>query len=346
MEGCKIVGIFYKQRLGIDLGTANTIIYIDSKGIALREPSIVAINKETNEVVAFGKEAYELVGRTSEKFETIRPMRDGVIANFSLTKQMLAHFIKKALRRSLARPEVVICVPSNISKVERRAVIDAIKDLGVYRAMIVEEPFAAALGANLAISQPKGNLVVDIGGGTTDIAVISYGEIVEGATVTAAGNAMNEMIMAYVRTHYQLAIGHQEAENIKVNIGNAQFTKHDETDHIRAKGRNIAAGVPDTKVIRANIIAQAVDEVILDIVLAIKQVLEVTPPELSADIMENGIVLTGGGALLKRLPERLYEEIGIPVNLANLPLDCVAIGAGKMLKEMDSESKIAERNAR
>lgn len=340
------MGLFSKQRLGIDLGTANTIIYIDNKGIALREPSIVARNKQTGEIVAYGKEAAKLVGRTSDTYETIRPMRDGVIADFSLTKQMLSHFIKQAIHRSVSKPEVVICVPSSISKVERRAVVDAIKDLGISRAMIIEEPFAAAVGANLAINEPRGKMVVDIGGGTTDIATISYGEIVQGTTSRAGGSLMNETIMTYVRNHYQLAVGDYTAETIKIVLGNAQFTDQDKNDKLKVRGRNIATGVPDEAYIEAKIVAEAVDEVIQLIVTSIKQVLEKTPPELSADIIENGIVLTGGGSLLKRLPERLDAEIGIPVHLSNVPLDCVAIGAGKMLKQLDIQSKIAEKKAR
>lgn len=335
-----------KQRLGIDLGTANTIIYIEKKGIALREPSIVARKIDTGEVVAFGKEAEGLVGRTSERFEIIRPMRDGVIANFDLTKQMLSHYIKQAVHRSISRPEVVICVPSNISKVERRAVIDAIKDLGISRAMIIEEPFASALGADLSISEPRGKMVVDIGGGTTDVATISYGEIVDDLTSRAGGNRMNEAIQAFVREHYQLAIGYGDAEALKIQIGNARYTDHDKEDKMLVKGRNLATGVPDERVIHAKVISQALDEVISVIVSSIKQVLEITKPELSADVMETGIILSGGGALLKRLPERLYAEIGIPVHLAQYPLDSVAIGAGKMLKEMNRQSKEHERQSR
>lgn len=340
------MGLFSKQRLGIDLGTANTIIYIDNKGIALREPSIVARNIHTGEIVAYGKEAAKLVGRTSDNIETIRPMRDGVIADFSLTKQMLSHFIKQAVHRSISRPEVVICVPSSISKVERRAVIDAIKDLGIHRAMIIEEPFAAALGANLAIEEPRGKMVVDIGGGTTNIATISYGEIVQGLSTRAGGSLMNETIMTYVRNHYQLAVGDYTAETIKIVLGNAKFSELDTSDKLKVRGRNVATNVPDEAYVEARIVAEAVDEVVQLIVTSIKQVLELTPPELSADIIENGIVLTGGGALLKRLPERLFDEIGIPVHLSNVPLDCVAIGAGKMLKQLDAQSKIAEKKAR
>lgn len=335
-----------KQKIGIDLGTANTIIYIEKKGIALREPSIVAKQIETGEIVAYGREAERLVGRTSDKYEIIRPMRDGVIANFELTKKMLSHYIQEAVHRSFSRPEVVICVPSNISKLERRAMIDAIKDLGISRAMIIEEPFAAALGSDLSISEPRGKMVVDIGGGTTDVATISYGEIVDNNTSRAGGNRMNEAIQAVIREHYQLAIGYGDAELLKIELGNAKFTKDDENDKMVIKGRNIATGVPDERVIYARVVSKALDEVISMIVTSIKQVLEVTKPELSVDIMETGIVLSGGGALLKRLPERLYDEIGIPVHLSKTPLDSVAIGAGKMLKEMNRQGKEHERLSR
>lgn len=338
--------LWRKQRLGVDLGTANTIIYIENKGIALREPSIVAVDIETQEVVAFGKEAELLAGRTSEKYETIRPMQSGVIANFQLTKQMLSHFIKQAVHRSIVRPELVICVPSNITKLERRAVIDAIKELGINRAMIIDEPFAAAMGANLDISQAKGRMVVDIGGGTTDVASISYGEIVNDYTSPSAGNEMNEAIQSMVREQYQLAISFSASENLKISIGSAKYSEEDKADTLVVRGRNIASGLPDEKAISAKDVAQALDRVILNIVNAIRQVLEVTKPELSADIMETGIILTGGSSLLKRLPERLHDEITIPVHLANTPMDCVALGAGKMLKEMYSKVRIAEENSR
>lgn len=340
------MAFFGKQRLGIDLGTANTLIYIENKGIALREPSIVAIKKDTKEAVAFGKEAEQLVGRTSDNYEIIRPMKDGVIANFSLTKQMLANFIKKAIHRSFTGPDVVICVPSNITKVERRAVIDAIKDIGIRKALIVDEPFAAALGANLAIYEPRGKMVVDIGGGTTDIAVISYGEIVKGNAIVYGGHKMNEAILDYVRDRYQLVIGMQTAEEIKLAIGNANFTKDDEKEHRVIKGRNIATGLPEEKIVHANVIAEAIDEVINPIITAIKQVLEETPPELAVDVLESGIVITGGGSLLRRLPERIQREIGIPVHLVQVPLDTVVVGAGRLLKEMDNQARLAERERR
>lgn len=336
--------LFGRQGIGIDLGTANTIIAIDRKGIALREPSIVAINKTTEEIIAYGKEAQELVGRTSDNYKIVRPMRDGVIANFSYTKEMLSHYIKRALRRSLSRPEVVICVPSNISKLERKAVIDAIKDLGIRRAMIVDEPFAAALGAGMDINEPKGRLICDIGGGTTDIATISFGEIVHDHTLRTGGNKMNESIMARILEKYQLSIGFDEAETIKQGIGNALIKPNDILESQEVAGRNISTGIPQKITIQSEDILEALNEVIHEIYQGLKAVLEVTQPELAVDIMETGIVLTGGGSLLRNLPERLERELGIPVRLADKPLDCVAIGAGKMIRTMQKESKSRERN--
>ncbi|MBG9985650.1 rod shape-determining protein [Facklamia sp. DSM 111018] len=340
------MAIFGKQALGIDLGTANTIIYIANKGVALREPSIVALRKETGEVVAYGKEASKLVGRTSDTYETLHPIRNGVIANFSLTKQMLGHFIQQAVNHSFGKPEVVICAPSKISKVERKAIIDAIKALGINRAMIIEEPFAAAVGAELAIEEPRGKMVVDIGGGTTDIATISYGEIVHSLTLIAGGNSMNEGIAAHVRQEHQLVIGDYTAETLKMVIGTAMPEQGDLEDHLVVKGRNVALGVPGDAKVSSKLVLEAIDEVISQIIVGIKQVLEQTPPELSADIMETGIVLTGGGSLLKRMPKRIEKEIGVPVVLADLPMDCVAIGAGKMIKELDRQSRIIEKKSR
>ena len=340
------MALFGSQRLGIDLGTANTIIYIENKGIALREPSIVAVNAETQAVIAFGKEAATLAGRTSDTYTTIYPIQDGVIADFALTKQMLAYFIKKALRRSFSKPEVVICVPTDISKVERRAVVDALKDLGIGRAMLVDEPFAAATGAGLVVYEPKGQMVIDVGAGTTDIATISYGEIVCGTSSRMAGNAMNQAIKDMVRERYKMIIGHDEAEEIKLKLGNAAYTEHDAEDEMKVRGQNAVTGLPDAKQVEAKYVAEALETVIKAISQAIRKVLEQTPPELAADISDNGIVLTGGGAMLRRLAERLSHEVGVVVHETQQPYDCVAIGAGKLLKLMAQQAKIKERNAR
>ena len=340
------MALFGKQRLGIDLGTANTIIYIENKGIALREPSIVALNNETKAVIAFGKEAASLVGRTSDTYTTIYPIQAGVIADFELTKQMLAHFIKKALHRGFSKPEVVICVPTDVSKVERRAVVDALKELGIGRAMLVDKPFAAATGANLPVYEPKGQMIVDIGAGTTDIATISYGEIVCGLSSRNAGNAMNQAIKEMIRERYKMVIGDDVAEQIKLTLGNAVYTQDDAEDEMKVRGRNAGTGLPDAKQVEAKYVAQALEEVIQDISISVRKVLEQTPPELAADISDNGIILSGGGSMLKRLSERLHHEIGIAVHDVAQPYDCVAIGAGKLLKLMAQQAKIKERNAR
>lgn len=340
------VGIFGKQQLGIDLGTANTIIYLAKKGIALQQPSIVALDKATGKVVAFGKDASRLVGRTSDRYETVHPIRNGVIADFSLTKKMLAYFISEALNRSISRPEVVICAPSKISKVERKAIIDAIKSLGINRAMIVEEPFVAALGAGLAVEEARGKMVVDVGGGTTDIATLSFGEIVNSLTLTAASNAMNDEIASQVRIDHQLLIGSYTAETLKIVIGDALVEKSDPDDHLIVKGRHAVSGIPSEAKVSTRTVAKALDSVINQILLGIKQILEVTPPELSADIMETGIVLTGGGSLLKHLPDRLEKELSVSVRRANLPIDCVATGAGMMFDELNRRSILIERNLR
>ncbi|MGX7109293.1 rod shape-determining protein [Facklamia miroungae] len=339
------MGIFGKQQIGIDLGTSTTIVYIARKGIALHQPSIVAIDKESNEIVAYGKEASKLVGRTSDRYEMIYPIRNGVIANFSMTKKMLGYFITQALNTSLSKPEVVISAPSQISKVERKAIIDAIKSLGINRAMIVEEAFVAALGADMAIEEARGKMIVDIGGGTTDIATLSYGEIVDSLTLSAASNNMNDEIQSQVRQEHDLMIGNYTAETLKIVIGEALFDPNEE-DHLVVKGRHVVTGVPSEAKISSKTVAKAVDIVINQIIMGMKQVLELTPPELSADIMETGIVLTGGGSLLKHLPDRIQKEIGVPVRRANLPIDCVAMGAGRMFDELDRQSVVIERSLR
>ena len=340
------MAVFGKQRLGIDLGTANTVICIAGKGIVLRQPTLVAINKESGAIEAYGKEAYRLQGRTSDSYEMIHPIQRGVIANMSVTKQLLAHFINQAINLSLSKPEIVISAPSNISKVERKAVIDAIRSLGVNRAMIVEEPFAAAIGAGMAIEEPRGKMVVDIGGGTTDIATLSYGEIVKSLTVESAGSAMNEAIKDAVRQDYHLIIGDYTAETLKIVMGNANYQEPEDQDHLIVSGQKMGAGVPARAKISAAMVAQAVNHGMVPIINGIKQVFEQTPPELAADIMETGIVLTGGSALLKRLPERIQAEIGVPTRLANLPLDSVALGTGRLFDELTRQSAVIEQKLR
>lgn len=337
---------FGRQRLGIDLGTVNTVIYIEGKGVALREPSIVARETSTGKIVAFGRDAKELEGHTSESYEIITPLNQGVISNLHYTKEMLAHFISKALLRKLSSPEVVICAPSNITKLERRAVIDAIRELGIKRAMIVDEPFAAAVGAGLDIRQPQGRLLCDIGGGTTDIAVLSYGEIIEDKMIRVAGQRMNELIQINVREKYRLIISLEEANEIKIRIGNAVYNPKEENNTYLASGRNVATGLPMQVTITESFVAEVLDSAIRDITHSIQSVLELIPPEMSSDILDDGMVLTGGGALIKRLPERLQAELKIPVNLAHMPLDTVAIGAGKMIETMKHKTKHQLKKAR
>lgn len=340
------MALFNKQRIGIDLGTSTTLIYIENKGIALREPSIIAKNIETQEVVAYGKQAELLLGRTSDHFDIVYPIKDGVIYDFTMTKKMLAHYVKLAMAQGVSKPEVVISVPSNISKVERRALIDALKDLGIARAMIVDEVFAAAIGANLNINEARGHLVIDMGGGTTNIATISFGEIVHVLTSKASGNLMNQHIMAHVREQYKVIISMKDAELLKTAIGSAKYYKEDEVDSVTVTGRHVGTGLPTKIDVTAIVVAKAIDEVIVQLVADIKQILEQTAPELSSDILEEGVILTGGSALLKRISERLFDDIHIPVHVANHPIDCVVIGTGKLLKNMSLQSKQIEKRLR
>lgn len=340
------MALFGKQRLGIDFGSLNTIIYVQDKGIALRESSLVAVKRNTKDIIAYGKDAQALIGRTSDVYEFIYPVKDGVIADFTLAKQLLAYFIRKALHRGLSRPDLVVCVPSRISKVERRAMVDAVKAIGIGNVMLVEAPLAGALGTNLPIYEPNGQMVIDIGAGTTDIAIISYGEILKSAQSTIAGRAFNRMIIDCIRETYQLSIAEEVAETLKVKIGNANYTEADVNDCLEVTGQHVLTHLPVKQVIGAKVIAQAIDEAILHIKTAIRHLLSQTPPELVADISRNGIYLMGGGSLVRRLPERLEQELGVKVQLIDQPYDAVAIGAGKLLKELSIQTKQKERDAR
>lgn len=344
--GGVFMGMFFKNRIGIDLGSTNTVIYIENKGIALREPTLVAFSKSNQQVVAFGKEAQQLVGRTSDTYEISSPIKEGVIADFELTKKLLAYFISKAMHRQSAKPEVVLCVPSNITKVERRGIIDAIKSVGVRKALIVEKPYAAALGARLPIKQPKGYLMVDIGGGTTDIAVISFDEIVLSKTIVFGSQKMDEAIIDAVREKYHLIISRQDAQYIKETIGKAYYIQADKNDSVKIKGRQLGTGVPSEVTVDVKIVIAAVEPIIEQIIVGIMNVLEQTPPELSVDILEQGMFLTGGGALLVRLPELLQDRLGIVVHLVDTPLDTVALGAGKLFESLEYEMRKEERNRR
>src|SRR5215207_1347528 len=318
--------------LAIDLGTANTLVYAKGRGVVLSEPSIVAINKVTNAVEAVGKEAKEMLGRTPGNIVAIRPMRDGVIANFEVTEKMLQHFIRKAHNgKTWVSPRVVIGIPSEITQVERRAVEDSAYRAKASEVYLVEEAVAAAIGAGLPITEPQGSIVVDVGGGTTDIAVISLGGVVYSRAIRVAGNEMDEAITQYIKRKYNLLIGERTAEAIKIELGSG--FPLDEPLSMDVRGRNLIEGIPKTITISDEEVREALDNAVASIVQAVRVALEKTPPELSADIVERGIVLTGGGALLKNLDKRLSIETGLPVSIADDPLSSVVLGAGKMLSD-------------
>jgi rod shape-determining protein MreB and related proteins len=331
----KLRSIFsiFSNDLAIDLGTANTLVYARGRGIVVNEPSIVAINKLTNKVEAVGHEAKEMLGRTPGSIVAIKPMKDGVIADFDVTEEMLKYFIKKAHNRNhLLSPRIVICIPSEITQVEKRAVRESALRAKASEVYLVEEAMAAAIGAGLPITEPSGNMIIDIGGGTSDIAVISLSGIVYSRSVRVAGNEMDEAIIQYIKRKHNLLIGERTAEQIKIQIGSAAPLKEKLTMEI--KGRNLIEGIPKTVTISDDEIRESLLDSIATIVNAVRVALERTPPELSADIVDKGIVLTGGGALLKHLDTRIKEETGLPVYLAEDPLSSVVLGVGKMLDDM------------
>ncbi|MGA9753002.1 MAG: rod shape-determining protein [Acidobacteriota bacterium] len=331
---------FLSNDLAIDLGTAYTLVYVKGQGIVVREPSIVAMNMKTGRIEAVGTEAKEMLGRTPGNIQAIKPMKDGVIADFEHTEKMLDYFIKKAHNRKLVvRPRIVICVPSQITQVEKRAVRDSAYRAKASYVAMVEEPMAAAIGAGMPITEPTGNLIVDIGGGTTDVAVISMAGIVYSRTVRVAGNEMDEAIIQYVKKRYNLLIGERTAEEVKIRLGSAYPLEEENSAEI--KGRDLVEGIPKTVLVSAEEIREALSETVSVIIDAVKQALEQTPPELAADIVDRGIVLTGGGALLKNLDKRLREETGLPVLIADDPLSSVVLGAGKMLVDFDLLKRVA-----
>lgn len=326
---------FFAKDIGIDLGTANTLVHVKGRGIVIREPSVVAIDKYTQEVVAVGLEAKEMLGRTPENLDAIRPLKDGVIADFTATKKMLKHLVEKACQKYvIARPRVVVCVPLGVTEVEERAVEEATLDAGAREAYLMEEPMAAAIGAGLKISDPSGTMIVDIGGGTSEIAVISLGGMVTGKSLRIAGDELNEAIINYIKKEFNVIIGETTAEEIKVTIGSAYPSMT--TEEMDVKGRDLQTGLPKTITVNSTEMEEAMKEVIMQIVDGIKMTLEKTPPELAADIMINGITLSGGGALIKNLDRLIALETGIPVNIAQEPLDCVVRGAGKVLEDLDT----------
>lgn len=324
--------------LGIDLGTANVLIYQRGRGIVLREPSVVAIHKHTKEVRAVGEEARQMLGRTPGSIVALQPIRDGVIADYTVTEQMLKKFIERVVgKRFLFRPRVIICVPSGVTSVERRAVLDAARAAGAKDAHAIEEPMAAAIGAGLNIGDPEGNMVVDIGGGTTDIAVISLGGIVRSESVRIGGIKWDEAIHRHIKREYNLIVGDRTAEEIKMEIGSAH--PRDEELVMEVKGRDMVHGMPKVVEIASSEIRTALADPIHQVVLRTRSVLEQTPPELASDIVSHGIWLTGGGALLRGLDRLLQEETGIPVRVADEPLSCVAMGAGKALDHIEMLSE-------
>jgi rod shape-determining protein MreB len=331
---------FLSNDLAIDLGTANTLVYAKNKGIVVSEPSIVAVNKVTGKVEAVGKDAKEMLGRTPGNIVAIRPMKDGVIADFEITEKMLSHFIRKAHNRNtFVRPRIIIGIPSEVTQVEKRAVKDSALKAKASEVYLVDQAMAAAIGAGLPITEPSGNMVVDIGGGTTDIAVISLAGIVYSKSVRVAGNEMDEAVIQYIKKKYNLLIGERTAEQIKLELGSAYPL--DEPLTMEIKGRDLIEGIPKTLTITDAEIREALAEPISIIVNAVRVALERTPPELSADIVDRGIVLTGGGSLLKNLDKLLREETSLPVSVAEDPLSSVVLGTGKMLSDFDLLRKIS-----
>jgi rod shape-determining protein MreB len=331
---------WFSNDLAIDLGTANTLVYVRGKGVVINEPSVVAIEKKSGRVLAIGSEAKKMLGRTPGNIVAIRPMKDGVIADFEIAEKMLNHFIKKAHNRNtFVRPRVIICVPSRITQVEQRAVRDSAELAGAREVYLIEEPVAAAIGAGLPIAEPSGNMVVDIGGGTTDVAVISLAGIVYSESVKVAGDKMDDAIVNYIKRKYNLLIGDHMAEQIKFEIGSAYPLEERKTFMI--KGRDLISGIPKTLVIDDGEIREALSEPISSIVNAIKVALENTPPELAGDIIDRGIVLTGGGSLLRGMDTRLREETGLPIITVDNPLTTVVLGTGKVLDELYLLRKVA-----
>ena len=323
----------FSKDIGIDLGTANILINVKGEGIVLNEPSVVAIDEDTKRVLAVGVEARDMLGRTPGKVKAIKPMKDGVIADFELTETMLNYFIKKVKANNIfMKPRILICCPTNITGVEKNAIKEAAERTGAKKVFIEEEPKVAAVGAGLDISKPNGSMIIDIGGGTTDIAVLSLGSIVTSASIKIAGNTFDNEIIKYIKENYKLLIGERTAEDIKIKIGSVGKSK--KKQKMEVKGRSIINGLPQTITITSEEIDDALNDSVNEIIKTIKQVLENTPPELSADIINNGIVVTGGGAMLEGLDELLKRELNVPIYVAESPLTCVAAGTGKMLDNL------------
>ncbi|NNE09705.1 MAG: rod shape-determining protein [Gemmatimonadetes bacterium] len=330
---------YFTNDISIDLGTANTLIYVKGRGIVLNEPSVAAVDKNTGKIIAVGQEAKNMLGRTPGEIEAIRPLKDGVIADFETTEALLRELIGKVMkRRFLVRPRIMVCVPSGITEVEKRAVRDSAAAAGGREVYLVAEPIAAAIGVGLPISKPAGNMVIDIGGGTTEIAVIALSGIVNATSIRIGGDKLDEAIIQYVKRQYNLLIGEQTAEQIKIQIGSAYDVG--DVKPMEVKGRDLVAGVPKTIRIKAEEVREALTEPISQVVDAVKRSLETTPPELAADIVDRGIVLTGGGALLRGLDALLREETNLPINMVEDPLTAVVLGTGKILDDPEQYAKV------
>ncbi len=330
--------------MAVDLGTANTLVYVKGRGIVLSEPSVVAIDQRTGDVHAVGIEAKRMLGRTPGNITAIRPLKDGVIADFDVTEQMLRHFIQKVHQNRWAHPRVVVCVPSGVTGVEKRAVEEATLSAGARQAYLIEEPMAAAIGAGLPVGEPTGNMIVDIGGGTTEVAVISLGGIVVAQSIRVGGDELDEAIVNYVKRERKLLIGSQTAEEVKLEIGSAYKLKDEMKAEIR--GRDMISGLPKTVVLSSEQVREALEEPVGQIVAAVRATLDRTPPELASDIMDRGIMLAGGGSLLNGLADRLRAETEMPIHLADSPLTCVAVGSGRSLEEFEVMRRSANSTRR
>lgn len=318
-----------RSDVGIDLGTASILVYVKGKGIVLKEPSVVAIDQHTNKFLAVGEEARKMLGRTPGNIIAIRPLKDGVISDYNITERMLKYFIQKSLGRMILKPRLIVCVPSGVTEVEKRAVIEASNEAGAIKTYLIEEPIAAAIGAGLDITEAHGNMIVDIGGGTTDVAVISLGGIVVSRSIKVAGDECDEAITRYIRKKYNMMIGERSAEALKVNVGCA--FPYEEEKYMEVKGRNLLTGLPLNVEVASSDMLEALSEPVNEIVEAVHEVLENTPPELAADISNRGILMTGGGALLYGLDKLIEKTTGITTKVADNPVECVAIGTGKSL---------------
>ncbi len=336
---------FLGRDMAVDLGTANTLVYVRGRGVVLNEPSVVAVNRDTGAMVAVGTDAKRMIGRTPSHIVAIRPLKDGVIADFETTERMLRYFIQKVhSRRHLAKPRLVVCVPSGITGVERRAVKDAGYQAGARQVHIIEEPMAAAIGAGLPVAEPTGNMIVDIGGGTTEVAVISLGGIVTSQSIRTGGDELDAAVISYVKKEYSLMLGERTAEEIKMSLGSA-FPSPDEPQ-AEIRGRDLVSGLPKTVLVTSEEIRKAIEEPVNAIVDAVKTTLDRCPPELSGDIMDRGIMLAGGGALLKGLDERLRHETGMPINIADNPLHSVVLGSGRCVEDFEELRQVLSSEPR